>query len=67
MSLTASMSAKLAPVVLGTFFRHYLDRGVVTKDSKAREELLYDEMFTIVKVMHSCFYSLTGPGSDINK
>jgi hypothetical protein len=57
MSLTTSMSAKLAPIVLGTLFRHYLDRKDVTKDSKAREELIYDEMFTIVKVVMSIIFS----------
>ncbi|KAG8932784.1 hypothetical protein FRC02_000553 [Tulasnella sp. 418] len=49
MSLTATMGAKLGPLVLATLVRHFLDRQVVTKDSKAREELLYDEAFIVVK------------------
>lgn len=36
--------------MLSTLITHFLNRELATKDSKAREELLYDEAFTIVKV-----------------
>lgn len=35
--------------MLSTLITHFLNRELATKDSKAREELLYDEAFTIVK------------------
>jgi hypothetical protein len=49
-SLTTQMSFKLGPLIIGTLLQHFLRRERATKDSKAREELLYDEAFTIVKV-----------------
>ncbi|CAE6346975.1 unnamed protein product [Rhizoctonia solani] len=49
MSLTTTMGVKLGPLVLGTLFKHYLERHNVTRDSKARNELLFDEAFIIVK------------------
>ncbi|KAG8955582.1 hypothetical protein FRC04_007573 [Tulasnella sp. 424] len=48
-SLTTSMGFKLGPIMLSTLITHFLNRELATKDSKAREELLYDEAFTIVK------------------
>lgn len=46
------MGVKLGPLVFLTALRHFLDKRV-TAESKAREELLYDEAFIIVKVgMH---------------
>ena len=44
------MGAKVIPLTLFTLVQHFLLRERQTKDSKAREELLYDEAFTIVKV-----------------
>ncbi|CUA69250.1 AB hydrolase superfamily protein C4A8,06c [Schizosaccharomyces pombe 972h-] [Rhizoctonia solani] len=49
MSLTTTMGVKLGPLVLGTLLKHYLERHNVTRDSKARNELLFDEAFIIVK------------------
>ncbi|KEP50818.1 putative lipase/esterase from carbohydrate esterase family CE10 protein [Rhizoctonia solani 123E] len=49
MSLTTTMGVKLGPLVLGTLLKHYLERNNVTRDSKARNELLFDEAFIIVK------------------
>ncbi|CAE7140127.1 unnamed protein product [Rhizoctonia solani] len=49
MSLTTTMGVKLGPLVLGTLLKHYLERNSVTRDSKARNELLFDEAFIIVK------------------
>ncbi|KAF8756499.1 Alpha beta-hydrolase [Rhizoctonia solani] len=43
------MGVKLGPLVLGTLLKHYLERHNVTRDSKARNELLFDEAFIIVK------------------
>ncbi|KAG8984643.1 hypothetical protein FRB90_005185, partial [Tulasnella sp. 427] len=43
------MGFKLGPIMLSTLITHFLNRELATKDSKAREELLYDEAFTIVK------------------
>ncbi|KAG8894623.1 hypothetical protein FRB99_001080, partial [Tulasnella sp. 403] len=43
------MSFKLGPIILGTLIQHFLRKDRATKDSKAREEILYDEAFTIVK------------------
>lgn len=43
--------------MLSTLITHFLNRELATKDSKAREELLYDEAFTIVKVRPGSFYS----------
>ena len=51
MSLTTTMGVKLGPIVLGTLFKHYLERHNVTRDSKARNELLFDEAFIVVKVV----------------
>lgn len=51
--LTAQVGVKLGPIIIGTLIQHFLRREVATKDSKAREELLYDEAFTIVKVRRS--------------
>ncbi|KAG9045790.1 hypothetical protein FS837_005652 [Tulasnella sp. UAMH 9824] len=48
-SLTTSMGFKLGPIMLSTLITHFLNRELATKDSKAREELLYDEAFIIVK------------------
>lgn len=50
MSLGAHVGIKLGPLILGTLIQHFLRRETATKDSKAREELLYDEAFTIAKV-----------------
>lgn len=50
MSLTTTMGVKIGPIVLGTLFKHYLERHNVTRDSKARNELLFDEAFIVVKV-----------------
>ncbi|KAG8700004.1 hypothetical protein FRC08_004987 [Ceratobasidium sp. 394] len=50
MSLTTTMGVKLGPIVLGTLFKHYLERHTVIRDSKARNELLFDEAFIVVKV-----------------
>jgi hypothetical protein len=44
------MGVKLGPIVLGTLLRHYLGRQNVTRDSKARNELLFDEAFIVLKV-----------------
>ena len=44
------MGFKLGPIIIGTLIQHFLRRELATKDSKAREELLYDEAFIIVKV-----------------
>ncbi|CAE6468262.1 unnamed protein product [Rhizoctonia solani] len=49
MSLTTTMGVKLGPLVLGTLLKHYLERHNVTRESKARNELLFDEAFIIVK------------------
>ncbi|KAG8705828.1 hypothetical protein FRC08_001419, partial [Ceratobasidium sp. 394] len=49
MSLTTTMGVKLGPIVLGTLFKHYLERHTVIRDSKARNELLFDEAFIVVK------------------
>ncbi|QRV97947.1 carbohydrate esterase family 10 protein [Ceratobasidium sp. AG-Ba] len=49
MSLTTTMGVKLGPIVLGTLFKHYLERHNVIRDSKARNELLFDEAFIVVK------------------
>ncbi|KAG9001387.1 hypothetical protein FRB94_004799 [Tulasnella sp. JGI-2019a] len=49
MSLGAHVGIKLGPLILGTLIQHFLRRETATKDSKAREELLYDEAFTIAK------------------
>ncbi|KAG8768394.1 hypothetical protein FRC12_005594 [Ceratobasidium sp. 428] len=43
------MGVKLGPIVLGTLFKHYLERHNVIRDSKARNELLFDEAFMVVK------------------
>ncbi|KAJ1305863.1 hypothetical protein OPQ81_010586 [Rhizoctonia solani] len=43
------MGVKLGPLVLGTLLKHYLERKNVIRDSKARNELLFDEAFIIVK------------------
>lgn len=49
-SLTTHMGMKLGPLILGTLLQHFLRRETATKDSKAREELLFDEAFIIVRV-----------------
>ncbi|KAG9127908.1 hypothetical protein FRC07_007754 [Ceratobasidium sp. 392] len=43
------MGVKLGPIVLGTLLKHYLERHNVIRDSKARNELLFDEAFIVVK------------------
>lgn len=48
-SLSTTMGFKLGPIMLSTLITHFLNRELATKDSKAREELLYDEAFIIVK------------------
>lgn len=50
MSLTTTMGVKLGPILLGTLLKHYLERHNVTRDSKARNELLFDEAFIVLKV-----------------
>ncbi|KZO93900.1 alpha/beta-hydrolase [Calocera viscosa TUFC12733] len=45
-SLNTAVALRIGPLLLDTLFKHYLERKTVTKDSKAREELLYDAAFT---------------------
>lgn len=47
--LTVSAATQLGPLMLETVIKHYLKRKSVTKYSKAREELLFDEAFVVVK------------------
>ncbi|EJT96875.1 alpha/beta-hydrolase [Dacryopinax primogenitus] len=45
-TLNTTVALRIGPLLLDTLFKHYLERKTVTKDSKAREELLYDAAFT---------------------
>ncbi|KAG9076322.1 hypothetical protein FRC06_009569, partial [Ceratobasidium sp. 370] len=51
MSLTTTMGVRIGPIVLATLLKHYLERHNVirVRDSKARNELLFDEAFIVVK------------------
>ncbi|CDZ97386.1 Arylacetamide deacetylase [Phaffia rhodozyma] len=46
---TIEVFAQGSSVVISTLFKHYLNRKKTTQDSKARSELLFDEMFTVMK------------------
>ncbi|KAG9080324.1 hypothetical protein FRC06_006784, partial [Ceratobasidium sp. 370] len=48
MSLTTTMGVRIGPIVLATLFERYLERHNVIRDSKARNELLFDEAFIVV-------------------
>ncbi|KZT58695.1 alpha/beta-hydrolase [Calocera cornea HHB12733] len=48
-SLNTAVALRIGPLLLDTLFKHYLERKTVTKDSKAREELLYDAAFTVFR------------------
>lgn len=59
--LTAEAGLKLGPIVLETFFKHYLERhgdgegtdAPTTERSKGKKDLLWNEAFQIVKVRTS--------------
>lgn len=67
MSLTRSVGLRVGPIVLGTLVKHYLEKirrdFVQDNGSKGKEkdelvqlrqdELIYDEIFTVVKVSQS--------------
>ena len=42
--LLAGMSLQVPPLLLSTLVKHFLSRKKITADSKARDELLYDEV-----------------------
>lgn len=42
--LLAGMTLSVPPLLLGTMAKHFLTRKKVTKDNKARDEFLYDEV-----------------------
>ncbi|KAG6815607.1 hypothetical protein H0H87_012987 [Tephrocybe sp. NHM501043] len=53
-SLATQTSLKVAPVLLETLIKHYLDRHKKTVDGKSvtplrQDELMYDEVFNVVK------------------
>jgi hypothetical protein len=54
MSLTTEIGVKAPQVVLGTLVKHYFstrDEG----DSQAKDELLYDQAFNLVKVSNHTY------------
>lgn len=73
--LTGSAGLKLAPLALETLVKHYFERFIAQRiptsdgkqgapppnDNLRREELLYDQAFTIVKVSFMRIRSLPVP------
>ncbi|KZV82439.1 alpha/beta-hydrolase [Exidia glandulosa HHB12029] len=49
-ALTADVGVKVGPLLLETAFRHFLSSKHGSDEFKAKDELLYDEAFNIVKV-----------------
>lgn len=55
-SLTRQAGLRLGPLVLETLIKHYFDRLLASAEGKGttrlrKDELLYDEAFSIVKVI----------------
>lgn len=50
-TLTADVGVKVGPLMLETAFRHFLSFKHGSDETKAKDELLYDEAFNIVKVV----------------
>lgn len=62
-SLTRDMGLKAGPLLLSTLVKHYFDRArdreSVGPDRLARDEILYDEVFQLIKVSRLCVHCIS--------